>query len=194
MRLSYRCVCGLAALLMAGLAISAQQPGEVKDDAKFFKAATVNAVNTAIRDLDKKGIRLAVETYPTGPKEGADKLRAFSAWMEFLKENGVQPPPKDIVEKLKNLDSRARDEFFARWGNKRAKELGGSTILILLTNEPKHLEVTVTPEAEKKGFSAKDRAALARAMLDKLRNGQLDDAVLEAVSTLRKEFDAPAKN
>ena len=37
-------------------------------------------------------------------KEAAEKLRAYSAWLAFLKENDVQPPPKDFLEKLKGLD------------------------------------------------------------------------------------------
>ena len=106
-----------------------------------------------------------------------------------LREAGIE-----VTDAAALQDAVARDAFFAQWGNKRAKELGGSAVVILLTSEPKHLEVTVTPEAEKKGFSAKERAVLVRVMLEKLRNGQLDDALLDAVTTLRKEFDVPAKN
>ena len=193
MRVCHGCLFAFAALVFASLSIAAQEPGEVKDDAKFFKADTVKKVNEAIRDFDKKGIRLAVETLPV-PKDAAEKLRAFSAWLELLKETGVQPPPKDITDKLKGLDKKAREEYFTRWAGKRAKELGATTILILVTDEPKHLEVSMTPEVEKKGLSAKDRAALVRAMIDRLNKGQIDDALLDAVSTLRKELDVPAKN
>jgi hypothetical protein len=193
MRLSYRCVCAFAALAIAVLAVSAKDPGEVKDDAKFFKADTVKKVNEAIRDLDKKGIRLAVETLPV-PKDAAEKLRAFSAWLDLLKETGVQSPPKETTDKLKGLDKKAREEYFHRWAAKRAKELGPATILILVTNEPKHLEVGITPEIEKKGFTNKDKAALASAMIERLNKGQIDDALLDAVMTVRKHFDAPAKD
>jgi hypothetical protein len=183
----------LAVMLMGVGTLLAQDASAgkdaVKDDAKLFKAETIKLANEAIRDLDKKGVRLAVETYPAVPKDVAEQFEAMDVWMRFLKENDVKVP-KEILDKLKGANAKARDEYFARWGNRRAKEIGGNTILILLTNQPKHLEITVTPEVEKKGFTAKDRQTLTRAMLEKLRKSQVDEALIDAVGTLRKHFDA----
>src|SRR5438270_4615621 len=116
MACSHRFPIAVMALAFACVPLLAQEPADVKDDAKLFKAETLKKVNEAIRDLDKKGIRLAVETYPAVPKESADKLKALASWLAFLEENGVQPPPKDIADKLTNVDTKAREEFFARWG------------------------------------------------------------------------------
>ena len=74
-----------------------------------------------------------------------------------------------------------------------AQHLGENTVLILLTNEPKHLETAVGPEVKKK-FAQQDRRALTDAMLAKLRKMQVDDALLDAVGTLRKHFEAAAKD
>jgi uncharacterized membrane protein YgcG len=154
-------------LVALGIAypLAAQAPGEVKDQAGFFKLETIKKANEAIEALNKKGIRLAVETYPTVPKES--------------------------IEKVKEMDTKDREKFFQDWALKhRVKELGENTILILMTNEPKHLETAVGSEARKK-FSPDDRKALTDAMLQKLRNKLVDDALIEAVTTLRKHFDTP---
>jgi hypothetical protein len=133
----------------------AQTPVEVKDQAGLFKPEAVKKANEAIRELEKKGFLLAIETYPAIPKE--------------------------MIDRFKALDTKAKNEFFAEWGLKRAKELGGKTIHILLTNDPKHLQVSVAPEAEKSGFTPRDRQTLTRMMLDRLRNMQVDEALLDAV-------------
>ncbi len=158
-------ICGLA-LAGAAAALSAQAPGEVKDQAGFFKLETIGKANEAIEALNKKGIRLAIETYTT--------------------------VPKDSIDKVKEMKTEDREKFFAEWALKRVKDLGENTILILFTNEPKHLETAVGAEARKK-FTPEDRKALTGAMLGKLRKMQVDDALLDAVATLRKHFDAPAK-
>jgi hypothetical protein len=158
--------CGLALAGAVGL-LSAQEPLEVKDQAGLFKAETIKKANEAARDLAKKGIRLAIETYPTVPKESIDKV--------------------------KEMKADEREKFYVEWSLKRVKDLGENTVLILLTNEPKHLETAVGAEVKKK-FAQQDRKALTDAMLAKLRKMQVDDALLDAVSTLRKHFDAAAKD
>src|SRR5439155_13629506 len=151
--------------LAATLPLLAQEPAEVKDDAKLFKPETIKKANEAVRDLDKQRIRLAIETYPT--------------------------VPTDMIDKVKAMNAKEREEFFSEWSRKRVKELGANTILILLTSEPKHLHVWVGGEAAKRGFTPEDREALTKGMLEKLRKMQVDEALLDAVTTLRKRFDAP---
>jgi TPM domain len=158
--------CGLALAGAVGL-LSGQEPLEVKDSAGLFKAETIKTANEAARALAKKGIRLAIETYATVPKESIDKV--------------------------KEMKTEERDKFYLEWSLKRVKDLGDNTILILLTKEPAHLETAVDAAALKK-FTPQDRKALTDAMLAKLRKMQLDDALLEAVATMRKHFDAPAKD
>jgi organic radical activating enzyme len=162
-------ICGLAFAAAAGL-LSAQGPGEVKDQAGFFKLETIGKANEAIEALSKKGIRLAIETYATVPKESIDKV--------------------------KEMKTEDREKFYDEWARKRLKDLGDDTILILFTREPKHLETAVGPTALKK-FTQKDRKSLTDAMLEKLRNKriiQVDEVLLDAAATLRKHFDAPAKD
>jgi hypothetical protein len=150
---------------LASLRKHFEPPPGVRDEAGLFKAETVQKANEAIADLAKRGIRLAVETYP-----------------------GV---PKDAAEKFKAMDAKARDEFFGQWGKRRVEELGPSTIYILLTDQPKHLQISVGTEAQKRGFTPQDRAALVQQMLDELRTRHIDAALLGAIATLRKQFDPP---
>ena len=166
LRFTWCAVAGAMALAAAVGADNAQSPGAVKDQAGLFKPETIKKANEAIEDLNKKGIRLAIETYPTVPKESIDDV--------------------------KKMDAKARDKFYLDWALGRVKDLGKNTILILATNEPKHLETASGPEAIMK-FPRKDREALTNAMLQKLRKMQVDDALLEAVATLRKHFEIAPK-
>src|ERR1700683_883408 len=99
--------CGLA-LASAAAALSAQAPGEVKDQAGFFKLETIGKANEAIEALTKKGIRLALEPSPT--------------------------VPKDSIDKVTEMKADEREKFYVEWSLKRVKELGENTILILFTN------------------------------------------------------------
>src|SRR5580704_2616448 len=99
-------LCGLVLAGAVGL-LSAQAPGEIKDQAGFFKLETIGKANSAIEALSKKGIRLAIETYATVPKESIDKV--------------------------KEMKTEEREKFFEEWAKKRIKDLGENTILILLT-------------------------------------------------------------
>src|SRR5437588_4056731 len=128
MTMFYRHLLFAVALLVAG-PVLAKEPA-VKDEAKFFKPETIQKANEAASELDKRGIRLAVETYPTVPKE--------------------------MIDKVKAMEAKDREEFFTEWSRKRVKELGANTILILLTSEPKHFHLYVGPDAEKRGFTPKD--------------------------------------
>src|SRR5437879_2504423 len=114
-------------LMVAAGPLLAQEADEVKDGAKFFKPETVRQANEAVHALAKKGIRLVIETYPT--------------------------VPPGITEKIKELDAKGREEAFEEWATKRVKALGASSVYILLTNDPKHLELRYGTEAGKKGLT-----------------------------------------
>jgi hypothetical protein len=154
-----------AVLLFAAIGpLLAQEADEVKDGAKFFKPETVRQANEAVHALAKKGIRLAIETYPTVPPG---------------------------LEKVKDLDAKGREEAFQEWSLKRVKALGENSVYILLTNDPKHLEFRYGPEAAKKGLTTEKSHEIIKGMLEKLRKNHIDEALLDATGTVRKLFDAP---
>jgi hypothetical protein len=152
---------------LAGQEPTKSKEDKVKDDAKLFKAETVAKADEAVRDLARKGIRLVIETYPT--------------------------VPAGIPEKVKEVDAKTREKVFEEWARSRLETLGANAFDIVITNDPKHLQVTMGAEVRKKGFTLEDRQALTRAMLQRLGKGQIDEALLEAIATLRKHFEAAEK-
>jgi hypothetical protein len=147
--------------------LPAQEPDKVKDDAKLFKAETVAKANDVVRDLTTKGIRLVIETYPT--------------------------VPPGMPEKIKEVNAETREKIFEEWSKMRLKKLGANAFDIVITNDPKHLQVTMGPDVVKKGFSPEDRRALTKAMLEHLKKGEMDAALLDALAMLQKRLDAPPK-
>lgn len=155
------------ALLLA-LPLGAQESKDapvIKDEAKLFKPETIRTAEAAGRDLAKKGVRLVVETYPT--------------------------VPPGIDDKAKDMNAKDRAQAFEEWGLYHIKRYGPAAFQIVITNDPKFLEITTGPAIRKKGFTPKDREALTRTMIEKLRNKQIDEAIESALAALRKRFDAP---
>jgi hypothetical protein len=143
-----------------------EPPVPVKDEAKLFKPETIKKAGETAQVLAKKGVNLVIETYAT--------------------------IPPDLTDKVKEMSAKDREAAFEEWARKRIKTLGAASFHIVLTNDPKHLQVTMGSEVLKKGFTAKDRQALTAAMLERLNKKQVDEALLDALDTLRRHFDAPA--
>src|SRR4051794_13241029 len=89
---------------------------QIKDDAAFFKPATLNKANNEIlrmnRDYHKD---LVIETMKAAPKDKAELVK----------------------------DSASRDRAFAEWGGERARALGVDGIYVLICAEPRHLRIGV---------------------------------------------------
>lgn len=160
-------LCALAACLFAlTVPLGAQEAKEsVKDDAKLFKPETIKKAEETARALAKKGIQLMIATYPT--------------------------IPPGMTEKVKQMNAKEREAVFEEWSKKQLEKLGPGILQIVLTDDPKHLQVTIGADVIKKGFTAEDRQKLTRAMLEKLNKNQIDAALEGALSTLRSRLDAP---
>src|SRR5205807_256209 len=148
----------LVGWLLAAGSVTAAVP-EIKDDGKFFSAEAIKKANDIIReihDLDPRDHKdLFIETYATVPG-GATK-----------------------AEELKK-SKEARDEYFAKWGQARERELRVDGVYVIITRNPAHIEVGVGKETAKKAFTREDKRELQRTLLERFKKKEYNEGLIQA--------------
>jgi uncharacterized membrane protein YgcG len=158
----------LAAVALLGLLVSAGRahaltPG-VRDEADFFKPATVTRANEVIKEVKQKYKKdLLVETFRHVPE--GERQEATSS----------------------DRDVKAR--FFADWAERRAREEGVNGIYVLITRDPGHVEVAVGNHT-RTVFPDEDRRRLVQILLSHFKEKEYDEGLLEAVRYVRQALAA----
>jgi hypothetical protein len=130
-------------------------PPVIKDDAKFFGPEAVQKANDLIKEITRKsGKDLLIETVPA--------------------------VPADQLAKVKGMSHEERDRFFSDWANQRVKDAVVNGVYILVTKEPAHVQVEVTPQA-RSVFDRRTRDQLIQILLTKFREKKFDEGLLDAV-------------
>lgn len=148
-----------AASWLVGLSAVSLQASEIRDDAKFFTEATVAKATQDLKALEKNHrLSMNVETHPVIP---ADKKGSFNT-----------------------LDKSGRERFFSDWTLERARESKARGIFVLITKEPGHVQLIVSPNLRERGFSEVQRTALRDSFLKSFREKKFDQGLVNAVSYL----------
>jgi hypothetical protein len=150
-------------LLIGWLAVVAQaavlEPG-VRDEAGYFKPQTVQKANEEIKDLQRELHKdLVIETFKTVP---ADKVKA-----------------------VKGMSRAAREDFFARWADERARAEGVDGVYVLLCKSPPFTQVSLGPETDDRLFPDADRQRLAELLANHWSSRHYDQDLLDAVGFVR---------
>jgi uncharacterized protein len=160
----------VVSLLIGSLAAVARAYPEavapvIKDEGKFFSDETRQKADNEIRDIFREyGKDLQIETFPT--------------------------PPADEAKDVNLKDRKERDKFFEKWARERARHDVVDGIYILICKEPRHLQVEVGNETQKKAFTLEDRNELRELLLEKFKKQKYDDGLLEAVEFVGKKLKA----
>lgn len=149
---------GFLALVITSFAVRAELTyGDLRDNGNFFSKQAKIEANRNINELGQRFKKeLVVETYAE--------------------------IPSDLKLGVDLEDKAAFNRLFEQWATRQAKQQTVNGIYILLTKVPAHLHVVVGNETQKHSFTLKDREALVKGMLGKLRNKQNDEALLGAVN------------
>lgn len=148
----------VAGWLLLANPVSAITP-QVKDDGGFFSAGTVAKADQTIREIKQRFNKdLVIETYKT-PKMGADEV--------------------------KKMTKEARERYYENWAKTRAEELSVDGILVIITKEPGHVQVGVGPETRKRAFTLGNKDELGRLLLNKFKEKQYDEGLLQGVQFVR---------
>lgn len=160
----------LAGWLCLAAPIDAAAP-EVKDEGKFFSAEAIQKANRVIAEI-KQNYRkdLIIETYQTVPDGQADKVR--------------------------QMKSDARNQYFRSWTAERARAVKADGVFILICRDPSNLQVDGGKETARKHFTDANDRELAGILRKKFDVKKFDEGLLEAAEfvkdTMRSNVKASA--
>jgi uncharacterized membrane protein YgcG len=152
----------LAIIAMCGAPSPAQAAKYgVQDDGKFFSADTVTQAEKVIQQIRTVDDRdVLVMTY--------DKI------------------PDDLKDKY-NPDQKAK--FYLDWADQIGKTNGVSGVVILITRDPKHIEIVVGNKTRQRQFTEADRRELQNRMVALLKDEKYDDGLLAGVKFIKERMD-----
>jgi uncharacterized protein len=147
--------------------LQAATPG-VTDNAGLFSALAIEKAGREVADVKQKYKKdIAVETFKSIP---ASERTAFDG-----------------------LSKTEKNKFFAKWADDRATELELDGVYILITEEPKHLQLWVGRNTQAKAFTTKDREELEKRMLGSFNARKYDQGLLEGLSFIRSSMKGHIK-
>jgi uncharacterized membrane protein YgcG len=146
----------LAVALVACSTAWAVFPPPVKDDGKFFKAATLEAANKKIRELYEK----------------------------YRKDVVVETLASLTPEQEKKMNDEGKDKFFPKLALDRARELGVNGIYVIIVMKPQYLWIHMDPATAKKAFTNGDRGRMRTQMFAKFKEKDFDGGLQAAFEVI----------
>jgi hypothetical protein len=139
----------------------------IADEGQFFSADAVKKANDQIRELYRKYDRdLLIETFKT--------------------------VPNDMAEKVRSMSREERDKYYEKWAKERAEARAVNGIYVLVTKEPPHLQIEISPRFR----SVVDQRAFERLrnmLLNDFRDKNFDAGLDEAVKFMRVKLEDQRK-
>jgi hypothetical protein len=140
---------------------------KVKDEAGFFQPETLDKVNALVKEIKEKyGKDFYVETFPA--------------------------PPADRNENPAGMTQSARERFFQKWAEERAKIADVDGIYVLVCKEPPHAAVVVSRDLANR-FTEADVAHLKSLLPGRGIMQRNDNKFVEAASYVRQVLAAPPR-
>lgn len=140
------------ALLWTGRAVAVAP--KIEDEGKFFSADAVKKANEIIRRIAQRtDLDLFIQTLASVPGEQG--------------------------EKLKTMSPTERESFFRNWAKERAAADAVHGIYIVVTRDPRHLEIQVRHGPRQ--FTSEDLQKLKQMLIRDFRAMKYDDGLLNAV-------------
>ncbi len=136
-------------------------PLTLQDEAKLVSADVAKQINALLKQLDDNDLAVLVLTLPAAPLDDSAK------------------------EKLRTSSSGERSAYFKQLANER-RQAAEADLVVLVCFDPKSLYIDMTGLAAKQlpeGFGK----TLANLLIEKLKEGQPDAALLAVVQAIQKE-------
>jgi uncharacterized membrane protein YgcG len=125
---------------------------QVWDEAHFLKLQTIDPVDQILNEIQVRfGKDLMIETFASIPDD-------------------LKP----------NLQKDGKDKFYEGWSVSEGQELGINGLLILITGEPAHIQVTVGLDTRKKAFTLADRDELLGILATAFHQKDFDIGIVHA--------------
>jgi hypothetical protein len=151
---------GITVLLLVPTFARAADP-QVRDDAGFFDAATIEKANAVIRQIKQDhGKDLSVETF------------------------GSIPPGLSA-----QYDPQRKDEFFDRWAAQRAADLKLDGVEVLICKDPARVQVQAGKNTIQRAFTQANLDRVRDILVGGFRSQNYNPALLSAVDYAKQSFD-----
>ena len=151
-------------LVAAG--VSSAATSGVEDGASFFGAEAVQKAQNQIKEIKSQLNKdVLIETFKTVPAD------------------------RQAGQNLQGEEARRR--FFRKWVDDRIRETQLHGVCVLITRSPGHVEVGVSEDTLKKGFTADDRNKLGKLLLERFEAKKFDEGLLDGVRLVQ---DTLARN
>ena len=136
-------------MLVAMAVLAPRGTAQVQDNAHIFSQQAIDQADQTINQIESKHRhQLLVVTYPSIPQaQQADFERV------------------------------GKEQFFKTWVEQVASDQHVSGVVVLINMDPKHFEVAVGNETQKRLFMLEDRTALQQHLTPYLRDQKYDDAL-----------------
>lgn len=125
---------------------------QVWDQGHFFQPETLLQMETILEDIDSRFNKdLMIETFASIP----DDLK-----------------PK--------LQEKGKDQFFEDWTTYEGSRLKVNGIMILITAEPRHIQIALGLDTRRKAFTEKDRDDLVKILIPAFSKKEYDKGIIAA--------------
>lgn len=149
--------------LMLAVASASPARAAVKDEAGFFSATAIQKANSEIAEIQRRFRKnLLIET--------------------------VRTVPDDKVDRVKQMDRSARDSFFHKWANERARADGVNGVYVLICKSPGHVQVEAGADTKKRAFTPQNERALSNLLITAFREKKYDRGLEDAVSYVQRSM------
>lgn len=141
-------------------ALPAPTADEVNDRADFFSPSAQEKANDTLRDIKQLKQHVTVETFERMPPE----------------------------RRPANNDASEVSKAFYTWLQERMQASKVDGVHILVTRDPKHLQIDVGLETQKKAFTLADRDELFKRIRSDFSNADYDKGLLNAVGFIQTKM------
>jgi uncharacterized membrane protein YgcG len=159
----------LAAVLAAWLLVAgparAVFPPPIKDDGKFFTKEGLEKANKKIRDIYQK----------------------------YKKDVVVETIAELTDEQKKKLKDDKEKKFFGSLAHSRIEELGVNGIYVIISKNPRFLQMDMDTDTRKKTFTNTDRKVAQEKFFAAFREMKFDAGLLDALDAIEAALKAHSK-
>jgi uncharacterized membrane protein YgcG len=136
---------------------------QVWDEAHLFKAETLLEVEPILQEIDAKFYKdLMIETFPSIPDD----------FKKYYQQKG-------------------KDKFFEDWAVSEGRTIKTNGIVILISADPRHVQIALGLDTARKAFKESDREELVTKITSAFSKGNYDQGLITAAEFVR---DRMARN
>jgi uncharacterized protein len=123
-------------------------------------------------------------------KAGAQIQQIASVLKRPVAVDVFKQPPDTLAKQLEKAGGSEKERLWVQWSRDRIQAGRFKGIYILITKQPGHVEVGVTPDVSSHAFRPSDREKLQKLLIQKFGAREFDDGLLAGLSLIEERVRA----